>query len=159
MSFDNRRSLIQDSSGLGYLDSRPHKTMGDCKLARLFAGLSKIKFDASVPIPNISGSGSNSVKFDRVLLRMRIRLIYQYPEYFGFNPIHQVVRRTEVKEIINGLGIVGFSTDKISDNYISQQKSVPFLKNSIPKTPRTVEIAKAIEMKYPLIRPDFLLAK
>ena len=102
MSFDNRRSLIQDSSGLGYLDSRPHKTMGDCKLARLFAGLSKIKFDASVPIPNISGSGSNSVKFDRVLLRMRIRLIYQYPEYFGFNPIHQVVRRTEVKEIING---------------------------------------------------------
>lgn len=162
MSFDNRRCLVPSSPGFEYLDSKPHKTMGDCKLARLFAGLSKIKFDASVPIPNLSGGGgggSGSVKFERVLLRMLIRLIYQYPEYFGFNPVHQIVKRSEVKEVINGLGILGFSTAKVSDNYISRQKSVPFLKNSIPKTPRTVEITKVIENKYPLIRQEFLLAK
>jgi hypothetical protein len=85
---------------------------------------------------------------------MLIRAYYSKPSIFNSTLLNEVeMNRQFIHTELISLNI------KVSLNYITKQKSIPFIQNSVPQVDLTLEMLNRVLLKYPDFNVDLFLMR
>jgi hypothetical protein len=146
--YDNRRSIIETNDFKNFYLTKPFDNLNDCLLSRKIASLDKKKYSM---FGGIKSGLIHKSTYKKTCIRMIIRALYQKPELFGLSKI--IMDRKICFSILTDLGV------NVSLNYISQQKTKPFIPNAIPTVPETKDLIYNLKLKFPDLNSDRLLRK
>lgn len=147
MKYDNRRCLTEHRTTNGYFISKPYLTEKECIIARGISSMDRVKWSGQIPVSNNTGVNSKD-NYLKISVRMLIRYIFENPLVFC---LPEVIKRKYIISIMIDLGV------NVTPNYISQQKALPFIPHSIPRTLKTIEFFNIVGSKFPLFNSSILL--
>ena len=154
LCYDNKRQLIEKDkekdNNLTFFESIPHHSVQDCLLIRKMAQLHRTKYNERYPMTGNTDNQYSS--YIKIMVRMLVRLLYQEPDLFNLNPSLKISRLI-IYEIFNSMGV------RLSLNYISQQKTNPFIPYSVPRTISTEEFLIKFQGYFPNFKSDKLFRR
>lgn len=134
LRYDNRREITVDCNG--YHQTKPFKDKTHSIQSRLIAGFGGIRYRVYSPVSSSQLKGDAYLNLTR---RMIVRLLRT--DSFLFS--HTTLTRKEIYLVLKKIGL------KTSLNFISKQKNLSVILNSIPSTPKTVECLKNLQVLFP----------
>jgi len=131
LKFDNRREITIEKNG--YFETKPYKNTISASQNRLIAGLGTRRFRLYNPVSSNQLSGDAYLNLTR---RMIVRILRNGQTGYSFS-------RLEVFTLMKQLGL------PCTKNFISKQKDLFFIYNSIPKTEKTLDILRKFSVIFP----------
>lgn len=131
LKFDNRREITNEKNG--YFETKPFINTISASQNRLIASLGNRRFRLYNPVSSNQLSGDAYLNLTR---RMIVRLLRN--GQMGYS-----LSRLEVYKIMKQLSL------PCTKNFISKQKDLFFIFNSIPKTEKTLEVLTRFSVIFP----------
>ena len=142
MRYDNRREITQECTG--YHQTKPFKDKTHCVQSRLIAGFGGMRYRHYSPV------SSSQLKGDAYLFLVR-RMVVRLLRTDHFLVHNTPLSRTEISLILKKIGL------RTSLNFISKQKNLNVILNSIPSTPKTLECLKKLQVLFPSFDHNILI--
>jgi len=145
LKFDNRRKIDSSNFDVNFkaFISEPWLTVEECRTARYLESLDKKKYSPTsylIPADTIS----TKTTFEKTFIRMLIRAYYHNNSIFKSESFNGIIMNRKFIQ----LELLSFNI-KVSLNYITKQKSIAFLPNSVPQVDITKNMMSPILLKYP----------
>jgi len=131
LKFDNRREITNEKNG--YFETKPFINTISASQNRLISSLGNRRFRLYNPVSSNQLSGDAYLNLTR---RMIVRLLRN--GQMGYS-----LSRLEVYKIMKQLSL------PCTKNFISKQKDLFFIFNSIPKTEKTLEVLTRFSVIFP----------
>jgi len=142
LRYDNRREITQECKG--YHQTKPFNDKTHSVQSRLIAGFGGIRYRIYSPVSSCQTKGDAYLSLTR---RMVVRLLRT--DNFFIN--HPQLSRLEIALILKKIGL------RSSLNFISKQKNLSVILNSIPPTPKTLECLKNLQVLFPSFDYNILI--
>lgn len=147
--YDNRREVIEPSDPKTFFHTKPFLNKIQCQVHRKLSKLHKHKYSER---DFIKSSNSNKTSFEKICIRMIIRILFQRPDVLGID-VDLKMTRSLCQQILNSIQI------SVTLNYISREKSKPFILNSVPTVEKTLLVLSNLAIKFPSLNRDMILRK
>ena len=134
LRYDNRREITLDCKG--YHQTKPFKDKTHSIQSRLIAGFGGNRYRVYSPVSSSQLKGDAYLNLTR---RMVVRLL----RTDSFLVSHTAFTRKDIYLVLKKIGL------RTSLNFISKQKNLSVILNSIPSTPKTIECLKNLQLLFP----------
>jgi len=143
LRYDNRREITNECTG--YHQTNPFKDKSHSMQSRLIAGFGGMRYRIYSPVSSSHTRGDAYLNLTR---RMVVRLL-RTDNFLLDNNTH--FSRLEISKILKKIGL------NTSLNFISKQKNLCVILNSIPSTPKTLECLKKFHVLFPFFDYNMLI--
>jgi len=144
LKFDNRRVVNKLENDRAYHDTRPYQEKTSCIQARLISGFGTARYSLYSPISSTQCKGDAYLS---LLRRMLVRLLKNDSNLLGVTK----VTRNDIQKILKNVGLY------CTLNFISKQQDKKFIYNSIPSTPKTLQVLEDFSVVFPSFEKSVLL--
>lgn len=150
MKHDNRRNVTELSElNEGFFAiSLPHESIISCKKFRLISSLGSKRFN--VFYPSGSSKSTDNKNYLSLTKRMLVRALLNHPSLFGFD---NTLTRSEIVEFLAKYKIV------CRKDFVTKQKSLVFVKNSLPSTTAVLKVLECIQQDHPAFDKTIFIRK
>lgn len=121
-----------------YFISEPHKNLVDAIRNRKISSFGTRRYNVHYPSAVDATKNESYLKLTK---RVLVRLLLQHPEYLGISPVS--INRFFICEFLGKYGITCLL------DFVSKQRDLPFIPNTLPQTKSIVAILDSIEKDYP----------
>lgn len=136
--------MVKSESERVYHETRPYLEKTSCIQARLISGFGTARYSMYSPISSTQCKGDAYLS---LLRRMLVRLLKNDSRILGV----EKVTRIEIQKILKNVGLT------CTLNFISKQQDKKFIYNSIPTTPKTLQILEDFSIVFPSFEKSILI--